>query len=126
MGIEGFPGQMFVRGDMAVIFSTLADPIPVKDEPGATYSLKITLLDLTNKPLPQLVREIYLQGYYHTARLVDGFVHVIVSGYVNLPMLDVGAPLAENLEKIERSTLASWIPTLADVAHPQEGGSTRD
>jgi hypothetical protein len=126
MEIEGVHGHMFVREDMALIFSTLTDPIPVEDEPGATYSLKITLLNVANKSSPQLVREVYLQGHYHTARLVGGFVHVIVSSYVNLPMLDVGAPLAENLEKIERATLASWIPTLADVAHPPVGGSTRD
>jgi hypothetical protein len=126
MDIEGLPGEMFIRENMAVIFSTLADRIPVEGEPGAYYSLKITLLDLSNISLPQLVREIYLQGHYHTARLVDGFVHVITSSYVNLPMLDYGAPLSENLQKIERSSLASWIPKLADVAHPPGGESTTD
>ena len=124
--VEGIPGQMFIRDNMAVIFSTLIDLLPVEDKPGMYYSQKITLLDLTDKALPQLVREIYLQGHYHTARLVDGFVHVIASSYTSMPMLDYGAPLSENLQRIERSSLASWIPKMTDVTHPQGSQSTTD
>ncbi len=124
--IEGLPGQMFISQNMAVVFSSLTEPLPVEDEPGAYYSLKITLLDLTDKASPQLIREIYFQGHYHAARLVDGFVHVIASGYVNFPILDYGAELSENLERIEKAELASWIPNLADVIHPQGGKSTTD
>jgi len=124
--VEGIPRQMFIRENMAVIFSTGIDPLPVEGKPGAFYASKISLLDLTDKALPRLVREIFLQGTYHTARLVDGFVHVTTSGYTNIPMLDYGAPLSENLQRIKQSTLASWIPKLADVAHPPGSQSTTD
>ena len=124
--VEGIPGQMFIRENMAVIFSTGIDPLPVEGKPGAYYGSKISLLDLTEKTSPRLIREIYLQGYYHTARLVDGFVHVVASGYTKIPVLDYGATLSENLQRIEQSTLDSWIPKLADVTYPPGGQSTTD
>src|SRR5262245_20882841 len=87
--IEGYPQQMLLDGahNRLVVFShidtySLPDGHPLKrlvgyqdDQLGWHWRInqlsKITVLDITNKNAPQLVREVFYEGWYQTARKID-------------------------------------------------------
>lgn len=95
--IEGFPRQMLLDKDQnrLVVFShidtySLPDGHPLKQLVGVkdddarwhwriNQLTKITVLDITNKTAPQLVREVFYEGWYQTARKVDSSIRM--SGY---------------------------------------------
>jgi len=95
--IEGYPHQMLLDStqNRLVVFSwvnpyTLPDGHPLKavvgkqDDAGQWHwrinqLTKITVLDITNKTAPQLVREVFYEGWYQTARKIDSSVRV--AGY---------------------------------------------
>ena len=113
--LAGTPMEMFVRGETAAVFSSFWGPVPIVEEPEVQYGLKITLIDLADRTDPRITREFYVEGSYMTARLVDGMVHVLVSGYLDFPRLDFSLDLSQNLARIRRAKLASWIPSTVDV-----------
>jgi hypothetical protein len=95
--IEGFPQQMLLDSEhnRVVVFShidtySLPDGHPLKqlvgyqdDNLGWHWRInqlsKITVLDITDKTAPQLVREVFYEGWYQTARKVDSSIRM--SGY---------------------------------------------
>ncbi|HEY5949862.1 MAG TPA: beta-propeller domain-containing protein, partial [Kofleriaceae bacterium] len=95
--IEGYPQQMLLdsKQNRLVVFSwintySLPDGHPLKqlvgyqdDDSGWHWRInqlsKITVFDITNKAAPQLVREVFYEGWYQTARKVDSSVRV--AGY---------------------------------------------
>jgi hypothetical protein len=95
--IEGHPQQMLLdsKNNRIVVFSwintyALPDGHPLKklvgyqdDDYGWHWRInqlsKITVLDITNKAAPQLVREVFYEGWYQTARKVDSSVRL--AGY---------------------------------------------
>ena len=95
--IEGYPRQMLLDSaqNRIVVFShidtySLPDGHPLKqlvgyqdDASGWHWRInqlsKITVLDISNKNAPQLVREVFYEGWYQTARKIDSSVRV--SGY---------------------------------------------
>jgi len=95
--IEGHPFQMLIdsAANRAVVFSqinvySLPDGHPLKQLVGAddvdagwfwrTKQLsKITVLDITDRTAPTLVRELFYEGWYQTARKVDSSIRV--AGY---------------------------------------------
>ena len=96
LSIQGYPMQMMLEGDRLVIASSvyywslpLDDPLrelmseevtvsyPGEDEYTYTYTrvqniVKYTVVDITDRSAPEVERELYIEGNYHTARLVDG------------------------------------------------------
>ena len=118
--VGGYPDAMLVTEDTAVIFSVpsweLDLPYDIV-EPGAYYGLKITILSVADKERPEILRELYVEGHYLTARQIDPIVHVVISSYLSFPALDFGDALPENVERIRASALESWIPTVLDVVH---------
>lgn len=90
--IEGAPLSLLVHGNRAVVFSQLAsvdfaDPAFI---PGAGLLLKATVLDLTDRAAPGLLRETYFEGSFVDARMVDGRVHIVLRGAVDLAAVDTG------------------------------------
>jgi hypothetical protein len=95
--IEGYPQQMLLDSaqNRLAVFShidtySLPDGHPLKqlvgyqdDDLGWHWRInqlsKITVLDITNKTAPQLVREVFYEGWYQTARKIDSSVRL--AGY---------------------------------------------
>jgi hypothetical protein len=138
--IEGMPRQMLVSrdADRAVIFSYVyADQLP-EDHPlrerigrqaesGWMWRVwlvsKITVLDISDRAAPTLVRELFLEGWYQTARMVDGSVRVGAYASLNIPGLydwwyyyndQVSLAQAKRraIARIRASTLAELVPTM--------------
>jgi hypothetical protein len=93
--IEGYPQQMLLDAaqNRIVVFSwidtySLPDGHPlkqlvgVKDDDSNTWYWrikqlsKITVLDITNRSAPTLVREVFYEGWYQTARKVDSSIRM--------------------------------------------------
>ena len=98
--IEGNPTQMMIEGDRLVISSSIyywnlpADSdlrnlmskevtmTDNKDDSTYTYTkvqnlVKYTVVDITNRSSPVIEKEMYIEGNYHTARMVDGTVRSV-------------------------------------------------
>ncbi|MDH3727150.1 MAG: beta-propeller domain-containing protein [Myxococcales bacterium] len=100
--IEGFAIEMFVEGDRAVVFSNVFGVEPLDDgdlcfggpEPvgiaadeayycGRSYT-KTTVISLEND-VPEVIREIYLDGYYTSSRRHDNIVRAVVQTNMQHP-----------------------------------------
>ena len=141
MTIEGSPVAMMLDGDQLVVISvlnpwSLASESPMRDAmewdddygTWRTTSLtKFTVIDVTNRSLPDVERELYIEGNYITAREVNGTVRTVthawmdVSGlqsWLNLPSgywnLGTDDPLrVEIREKLAYEAMISNAETLA-------------
>ncbi|HKA90116.1 MAG TPA: beta-propeller domain-containing protein [Haliangiales bacterium] len=101
--VEGWPREMLVAGDRVAVFSTvpvnnLPDDHPLKTRLGhrdpngvwffRTWDVtKITVLDVTDRAHPALVRELFLEGWYQAARKVDTSVRAGTYTWMNIPGL---------------------------------------
>ena len=96
MSVQGYPMQMMLDGDRIVIASSISywnlptdDPLrelmseevtvsyPGEEEYSYTYTrvqnlVKYTVVNISDRTAPEVERELYIEGNYHTARLVDG------------------------------------------------------
>ena len=95
MSLEGTPTQMLIDEDRLVIVSSVYywnlesnDPlrnIMAFDQPNewgyydyrVSNLVKYTVVDVSNRSVPEVEREIFIEGYYHTARLVNGTVRSV-------------------------------------------------
>ncbi|MEE3192231.1 MAG: beta-propeller domain-containing protein, partial [Candidatus Thermoplasmatota archaeon] len=48
---------------------------------------KLTVFNLSDRSAPQVERELYMEGWYETAREVDGTVRMVSHGYLDIPGL---------------------------------------
>ena len=92
---------MMLNGDRLVVISSVnswnIDPTdPLADHLGwdgqwsswRTNTLtKFTVIDLSNRSTPEIVRELYIEGYYNTAREIDGSVRAVTYAWMNIPNL---------------------------------------
>ena len=153
MTLEGSPMQMLVAGDKLVIISyvsywNLEESDPLRAELMVTEGdywnwrissmVKFTVVDISNRSAPVIDREIYLEGSYQTARLVDQTVRSVSHAYMYIPNLvyypvlpddywqmedddparqdvwntSVNATIASNLETIYALTLEDFSPNM--------------
>ena len=115
--------QMMLDGDRIVIASSISywnlptdDPLrelmseevtvsyPGEEEYSYTYTrvqnlVKYTVVDISDRTAPEVERELYIEGNYHTARLVDGTMRSVthlwtyIEGmrtWVHLPQTQIG------------------------------------
>lgn len=89
--IEGNPNQMMLDGDRLVISSSIYSwELPQESDlrellyaDQKTYSsrvqnlVKYTVVDISDRSSPSVMRELYIEGNYQTARMVDGTVRSI-------------------------------------------------
>ena len=98
--IEGNPTQMMIEGDRLVISSSIyywslpedselrklmSEEVTATDPfSDVTYSytkvqnlVKYTVVDITDRSSPVVEKEMYIEGNYHTARMVDGTVRSV-------------------------------------------------
>lgn len=116
--VEGHPTQMLVDSERerAVVFSIvpvydlpeqhplraqLGDPDDQGNWTWRTWDVtKVTVLDISDRAAPSLLREVYLEGWYQTARKHDASVRLAAYSYINNSVLwnwySLYAPYADN------------------------------
>jgi len=137
---DGQPTEMFIYGDLAVIFSEVWNhempdsEWPDVEAPSARYGrfMKVSIVDLSDRTKPAFIREVYLEGTYVSSRMVDGVVRLVVASTFGGPDIDEYVEYdgyyyedgmdsndykqmaedkkAENRAKIDSSSLEDWIP----------------
>lgn len=100
---EGYPTQMLINDDKVVVFSqiytwNLPENHPLRamvgepdNDAGWWYwsqaLTKITVVDVSDHAHPNTIRELYIEGYYNTARKVDSTVRMVSYAWMNIPGL---------------------------------------
>ena len=144
MEIEGSPLQMMIDGDKLVIASmiyawNLPEDHPLRDllieevqwgEGKETYTyyrtqnlVKYTIVDISDRTAPEIDRELYIEGYYHTARMVDGTVRSVTHNYANFDGLRYWVDLPSEYWEIENEEdrIAAWQFHLQEtIQHNQD------
>ncbi|MEZ4366648.1 MAG: beta-propeller domain-containing protein [Kofleriaceae bacterium] len=138
--IEGYPIEMLLDGDRAVVFSTiyveaLPEDHPLRDLVGfeaddvgwwwrSNALTKVTVLDVADRTAPALVDEVFYEGYYQTAREHDGSIRLAGYAWFDQPALwdwwqvfaatdgDVAATKAFARTRIRQMTLDDFVPQL--------------
>ena len=99
--IQGNPVAMLLDGNQLVVISTvytwnIDEDDPLQDSMGwtgdwygwRTNSLtKFSVYNVSNSSSPDLTRELYIEGYYMTAREVSGTVRTVTHTWMNIPDL---------------------------------------
>jgi len=129
--LQGYPMQMMIDGDRIVIASTINawsldenDPLRSElmeevqwGEGDNVYTyyrvqnlVKYTVVDITDRADPQVERELYIEGNYHTARMVDGTVRSVTHNYANFDGLRYWVDLPSDYWSIEDEDerMAAW------------------
>jgi len=149
LAVEGTPLEMFIYQDKVLIFSKIYnDNLQEYLFPGISPDklsweiLKFTIVDISNKLLPQVQRELYAEGSYQSSRRIDASTRTLVYAmpkdlglqtYID-PWDNMGQPIpqdeldqmyeqlkAENRQKILSTTIEDWVPLYADVLHMPDG-----
>ncbi|MFH1435424.1 MAG: beta-propeller domain-containing protein [Pseudomonadota bacterium] len=162
--VEGDPRSMFVHNDKVVVYSAPGygseadDPYYRGGECTYGYDcdftgdgkpLKITVLDITDRTEPLLVRETWFSGSYINSRRIEDAVYTVISfPEIMFPDLaywpegtrsycpDSGLTdkwvvkaafeklKAENREKIEGTEVTDWLPGVTDKVYTDSGSVT--
>ena len=97
--IEGNPQAMMLDGERLVVISSVSawnvpqsDPLSEAMNWGSDYGswrtstlTKFTVFDLSNRSLPEVGKELYLEGYYMTAREVNATVRAVTHAWLDIP-----------------------------------------
>ena len=99
--IEGSPISMMLRGDRLIVLSSY-NPWSIDDEDalyaylrwGGDYSqwrvnslTKYTTYNISDRSSPEVIQELYLEGYNVDAREIDGSIRAITHSWLNIPGL---------------------------------------
>ncbi len=142
--IEGGPIALLVHRRNVLVLSRVWESAPGVDLPTERPTgpwVKATVFDTTDPAEPRLVREIYLEGGYVDARMVDGKVHVVLSSRLPLagssgsppgaPELLEGSPTADDarasatLPDLETADLPELLPQMIDRVYGDDGAVAR-
>lgn len=87
LDIGGYPSSMFLKGDRAVIFSSVYsyDGLDGATVPSDFSGTRLTIVDVTDRTAPVIQREIDLEGYMTTGRMINDDVYVVLQSYTNAP-----------------------------------------
>ena len=108
--IQGSPVAMMLNENNLVVVSTVSswnveENDPLQDAMGwsgdwngwRTSTLtKFTVYDVSNSSTPEISRELYIEGYYLTAREVAGTVRAVTHTWMNIPELHTWLSYPEN------------------------------
>jgi hypothetical protein len=160
--IEGEPKKLLVAGDRAIVFSSLPTPESTDAGYGDTYPsygdeectygydcsfrgdghpTKLTVIDLTDRAAPTVIRELRSNGSLLAARRIGDVVHAVmtmggpafpVRDYVDIGCDDGDVPdaqdvidaytrvLLENERIIDAAPIDTILPSLVDSASGQD------
>ena len=140
MELEGNPMSMMIEGDTMVVASSvygwqLEEGHPLVEILAREYTypnsdyvykhyrsdlVKYSIIDISDRNSPSIQHEIYLEGYYNTARLVDGTVRSVTHAQMDVWGLEYYVALPDEYWSIEdvyeRMDVwnASLLQTLSD------------
>ena len=94
--LEGYPTELFLDGNKAVVFSSVYNWYPLSNSQGVAcdsltcgYSfantVKVTEVDVSDLTNLRVTRETYLPGSYNSARKIDHSVRLVLSDDFNMP-----------------------------------------
>ena len=101
VSIEGSPISMMLQGDRLIVLSSY-NPWSIDDEDalyaylrwGGDYSqwrvnslTKYTTYNISDRSSPEVIQELYLEGYNVDAREIDGSIRAITHSWLNIPGL---------------------------------------
>ena len=141
--IEGTPLQMMIDGDRMVIASmiyawNLPMDHPLREllieevqwgEGKDVYTyyrvqnlVKYTVVDITDRTAPEVERELFIEGNYHTARMVDGTVRSVTHNYANFEGLRYWVDLPNDYWQLENEDdrKSAWEYHLSDTIQNNE------
>lgn len=171
LAVPGTAKRLLVHGDRAVVFSSVSvevpsvpppddtEPLPLPPiavtawPPECTYGydcvpqgdgtpLAVTVVDLTDRTAPRIVRETRFSGSYLAARRIGEAIHVVTttpersfegldhgeSYLCREPASELALRAAferlrkQNRARIEATDVSAWLPTAVDVSY---AGGTR-
>ena len=129
--IAGAPTEMFLHGDTLLVFSTLWgwQQTGAEQQSGPKAwndQLAVTVLDVSDRAAPSVLRQSVVEGTYVSSRLVDGSAHIVVRTQVTLPMADVSGLAWGGTEPGGSgggsATDAGSVEPVADVTLPATDG----
>ena len=131
--LEGSPLQMMLEGDRLVIASMIytwslptnhplrdlvIDEVPWGLQASANSLVKYTVVDISDKTSPTVDRELYLEGNYHTSRLVDGTVRSVTHLWSNLNGIRNWVELPDNYWSEDGETkMQIWNQSVIETIH---------
>ena len=135
--LEGNPLQMMLEGDRLVVASmiytwNLPTNHPLRDllihevpwgyDARVNSLVKYTVVDVSNKTSPSVDRELYLEGNYHTSRLVDGTVRSVTHLWSNVNGIRNWVDLPEGYWSEEgKAKIEIWNQSVAEtIEHNNE------
>lgn len=136
--LEGRPNQMLIAGDRAVVFSyvymrELSEDHPLRKLFGPDcndydcyrywYSfMKTTVLDISDRTKPLVLKEMYMEGWFNGARKVDGSVWVVTHTYKEIPGLKYWPDLPEDFWKLSEEAKQAVLDqaVLDAIAHNEK------
>ncbi len=89
--VEGTPRSLFVNGDVAIVFSDSWGEAALVSgifAPRSSSSVVATIIDISDRAAPDILRKISVEGSFSDARMVDGRVHFLVYNYPDWLYLD--------------------------------------
>jgi uncharacterized secreted protein with C-terminal beta-propeller domain len=115
MLIEGTPQAMMLDGNRLVVISSVSSWNLESNHPmrnalgwGGEWSewrtstlTKFTVIDISNHSDPTESRELYIEGYYNTAREVNGTVRTVTYAWLNIPGLKSWLELPNGYYQLE-------------------------
>ena len=140
--LEGIPQQMMIEGNSIIVVSTIYTWHLVPDSPMSEaifgvegdyepmwsrnrnqYLVKYTVIDISDKTNPIINKELYIEGNYHTARLVDGTVRSVTHLWTYFYEIRNWVELPEDYwsEQNSDTRMDIWNTSLNDtIAHNDE------
>lgn len=121
--IEGYPNQMLLSKEISggkairvVVFSTIYTNDILERHPMAefikngsddhgyypsTILTKLTMIDLTGPDAPLVIRELYLEGSYQTARKVKSSIHMVAYSWMDVAGLRYWPELPDEYYRLD-------------------------
>jgi hypothetical protein len=147
--VEGYPIDMFLRGDRVMIFSMVYpdDPHILPIEPGEPVvtlariaepgwsrgepQVKVSVFDVASAAAPSLLHESYLDGSYINARMVDGQVYLVLNNAPRFPTpwitIQGDATEVESPEHFQERLAAadpnSFLPQFRSIDYTDSGST---
>lgn len=79
--VDGYPYSMFLRGDRIVLFSYVYDLAEAR----YGYGTRISIIDVSNREAPAVLREIDIEGWMADARMIEDDVYVVLNTWADMP-----------------------------------------
>ena len=122
--LEGYPFQMLIGDDALTVFSQVYTYQMPEEHPlrelvadrvndswwyGSAILTKVTVIDISDRTNPTASRELFIEGWYQTARRVDGTVRAVSYGMMDIPGLIYWPELPDEYYQID------WDDPMRDV-----------